>query len=68
MFDLELDEENSDLGMKMLQGKEKELSEARAEKEKWRLLSEDLQLKVKAGRRDAEATNTALQNARRITT
>lgn len=53
--------------MEMLQGKEKELSEARAEKEKWRLLSEDLQLKVKAARRDAEATNTALQNAKRIT-
>ena len=50
-----------------LQARERELSEVRAEKEKSRLLAEDLQLKLRSSRREAEAISTTLRNAKRAT-
>lgn len=50
-----------------MQARERELSEVKAEKEKQGLLCEDLQLKVKAARREADASSTTLRNAKRAT-
>ena len=40
------------------------LGDVRADKEKLRLLSEDLQLKIKASRHETDVISTALRNAR----
>ena len=47
-----------------MQARERELGNVRADKEKLRLLSEDLQLKIKASRHETDVISTALRNAR----
>ena len=49
------------------QARERELCEVKAEKEKQCLLCEDLQLKAKAARREADAISATLRNAKRAT-
>ncbi len=56
-----------DARLLLLQVRERELNEVRVEKEKSRLLAEDLQLKLRSSRREVEAISTTLRNARRTT-